>query len=220
MAASNLSDVIMRNTSGSRPEAGVPGRLYYETDTYKMYRDSGSTWEDVEGQGGTSASALDNIGDVSASSPNDGQVITWNSTSGSWTPYYPLPQIVSGSASAKDSHTSSGTWEDINSMSVNITPYMNNSKLLCTFTYTLYYDDTNWGHHATRFYLDDSIASESWVFSKDSAYDITIRHLLTTHAVFTGITSGSHNVKVQWNDNNSGANVSFYQRRLTVTAGQ
>jgi hypothetical protein len=45
MAASNLNDVIMRDTSGSRPAAGIPGRVYYETDTGLLWRDNGDAWE-------------------------------------------------------------------------------------------------------------------------------------------------------------------------------
>jgi len=47
MAASNLNDVIMRDTSENRPTAGVPGRLYYETDTMLLWRDSGTIWESM-----------------------------------------------------------------------------------------------------------------------------------------------------------------------------
>jgi hypothetical protein len=44
-----LGDVILRGTHSGRPSAAVAGRLYYETDTQELFRDSGSAWESVEG---------------------------------------------------------------------------------------------------------------------------------------------------------------------------
>ncbi len=46
-----LSDVILRGTHAGRPAFGTAGRLYYETDTTTLFRDSGSAWENVEGTG-------------------------------------------------------------------------------------------------------------------------------------------------------------------------
>jgi hypothetical protein len=42
-----LSDVISKGTHAGRPAAGVNGRLYYETDTSLLFRDNGSTWDQV-----------------------------------------------------------------------------------------------------------------------------------------------------------------------------
>jgi hypothetical protein len=112
-----LANVILEGTHSSRPTAEIPGRLYYETDTYKMFRDNGSTWDDVEGQGGTSASALDNIGDVSASSPNNSDVLTWSSSSGSWVASAPtLDSLTNVSVSSPNNgdiliyNSASGSW--------------------------------------------------------------------------------------------------------------
>lgn len=44
-----LGDVILRGAHSGRPAAGTAGRLYFETDTLELFRDSGSAWESVEG---------------------------------------------------------------------------------------------------------------------------------------------------------------------------
>lgn len=38
------SDVIMAGTAAARPDAGTAGRLYYETDTGRLKRDTGAVW--------------------------------------------------------------------------------------------------------------------------------------------------------------------------------
>lgn len=40
-----LSDAIGRGVFGSRPAAGIAGRLYIATDTSALYRDNGTTWD-------------------------------------------------------------------------------------------------------------------------------------------------------------------------------
>lgn len=45
--ASVLSQIIMRGTIAERPAADTPGRLYFSTDESRMYRDNGTTWDEV-----------------------------------------------------------------------------------------------------------------------------------------------------------------------------
>jgi hypothetical protein len=45
--ASVLSQIIMRGTIAERPAADTPGRLYFATDESRMYRDNGTTWDEV-----------------------------------------------------------------------------------------------------------------------------------------------------------------------------
>lgn len=56
-AESLLSDVIGRGVTGSRPAAGVAGRLYFDTSTSILYRDNGSSWDSVEGSSGGGGSS-------------------------------------------------------------------------------------------------------------------------------------------------------------------
>ncbi len=42
-----LSTVIADGTYAAIPAAGIDGRIYFATDTKKVYRDSGSAWVDI-----------------------------------------------------------------------------------------------------------------------------------------------------------------------------
>jgi len=44
----SFSDLILRGATGTRPTAGKPGRLFFDTTLNKMQRDNGSSWDDVE----------------------------------------------------------------------------------------------------------------------------------------------------------------------------
>lgn len=45
------TDVIMAGTHANRPAAATAGRLYYETDTNELYRDSGTAWVKISAVG-------------------------------------------------------------------------------------------------------------------------------------------------------------------------
>lgn len=55
------------------------------TTTFYVFhtRDNGTTWYGAQ-VGGSSVAALDDLTDVNAPSPSDGQVLTWDSTPGEW----------------------------------------------------------------------------------------------------------------------------------------
>jgi hypothetical protein len=80
-----LGTVIGRGAHASRPAAGIAGSLYYETDTFTLFRDSGSAWENVEAA--AAVSPLTTKGDLFAHSTLDarlpvgsnGQVLTADS---------------------------------------------------------------------------------------------------------------------------------------------
>lgn len=42
-----LSTVIGAGTFSARPAAGIDGRIYFATDTKRLYRDNGTTWDDM-----------------------------------------------------------------------------------------------------------------------------------------------------------------------------
>lgn len=46
---STLADVIVRDLFANRPAAGIPGRLFFASDTSAEYRDNGSSWDTVSG---------------------------------------------------------------------------------------------------------------------------------------------------------------------------
>lgn len=169
----------------------------------------------------TIVSTLDSLTDVSASSPNNNDVLIWNSTSGSWISS-PVPALIDTVyASSTDAHTANNTWEDINSMSVSVITTSGSAKLFCTFTYKGKPANSNWEYYKTRFVLDDTTYSEEWEEDHLSSTADTNREMLrTTHTVFEGVTSGSHAIKTQWHDSNSQLYYNFYTRRLTVNAFQ
>lgn len=50
-----LSSVISRGLVSALPAAGIPGRLYFASDTNATYRDNGTTWDQVGTGGGLAA---------------------------------------------------------------------------------------------------------------------------------------------------------------------
>ncbi len=70
MASTNFEDLILRDAATSRPAAGVPGRLFYDTTNNKLQRDNGSTWDDVA----ETASA----GIARSGSTTDEHLAVWN----------------------------------------------------------------------------------------------------------------------------------------------
>lgn len=49
---STLGSVILKGIAASIPSAGIPGRVYFATDTDVVYRDNGTTWDSVITGGG------------------------------------------------------------------------------------------------------------------------------------------------------------------------
>lgn len=133
----------------------------------------------------------------------------------------PAPQIVTVSASSTDSHSTNNTWEDINSMSVSITPVLASAKLLCEFTVMVKGTSSNWEYIDFRFDLDGASQSETWAINRDSNVAApAYTWLLHMHTVFESVTAAAHTVKAQWWDGNSSLDVSIFNRRLTVMACQ
>ena len=130
------------------------------------------------------------------------------------------PTIATIYASSTDSHSTQNTWEDVNSMSVSISPADDNAKLLCFLTITVVPTDSNWEWFGFRFVLDGSTYSNSFYQGKNVGPASSPQFVFNMHAVFEGVSSGSRTVKVQWHDHNSNLNVNLLERRLTVMVGQ
>lgn len=79
-----LATAIGRGTNGSRPAAGSPGRLYYDTTNSQLQRDNGSSWDSVEGAGGLSdqgiVTYLDFTTAAAPSSPAAGKIRVYSKT--------------------------------------------------------------------------------------------------------------------------------------------
>lgn len=121
-----LDTVIMRGLHADRPAAGTGGRLYYETDTSTLYRDSGSTWESIEGVGDFS-NPMTTAGDIikggSSGTParlavgTAGQVLTvsggaptWQTPTGGFTnPMTTVGDVIVGGSSGAATRLAKGT---------------------------------------------------------------------------------------------------------------
>lgn len=44
---STLGEVILKGTYADLPAAGIPGRLYFATDTFQLLRDNGTSWDSI-----------------------------------------------------------------------------------------------------------------------------------------------------------------------------
>ena len=42
-----VNEIIQIGLKTNLPAAGVPGRLYYATDTYELLRDNGTSWDEI-----------------------------------------------------------------------------------------------------------------------------------------------------------------------------
>lgn len=63
--STNFEDLILRDETGNRPAAGVPGRLFYDTTLEKWQRDTGADWEDCEPDtGGDMDNPMTTAGDI------------------------------------------------------------------------------------------------------------------------------------------------------------
>lgn len=48
---STLASVILKGTASAMPTASIPGRVYFTTDTEQIFRDNGTSWDNVTPSG-------------------------------------------------------------------------------------------------------------------------------------------------------------------------
>ncbi len=156
-------------------------------------------------------------GQITSGAASAGQALTANgSAETDW--IVPLPQIVTAYTSAADAHSADNTWEDINGMSVSVTPPLAGAALLCQFTATMKIVNASAQQGKFRFVLDAGTLSEEYFYVHEAA--INNYWIVNLHTVFEGVSAAAHTVKVQWMDNNINLDVTFGTRRLTVLVGQ
>lgn len=137
---------IQSGTDTGKPTAGTAGRLYVTTDTQKIYRDSGSSWELLSSgisTGATGTAGGDLSGtypnpsvvklqgrDIAATMPSNGQILKYNGTN--WSPMalsfadvtgtLPVAQGGTGSASLPANRLliSNGTGSQVNGFSCTV----------------------------------------------------------------------------------------------------
>ncbi|AZI37078.1 hypothetical protein NT2_01_04630 [Caenibius tardaugens NBRC 16725] len=91
MAGGLITDYLSQGLAADRPTTpdAATGTLslYFSTDTEDLsfYDWNDGAWQSV----GSGALALDDLTDVDAAAPTDGDVLTWNNTAGAWEPAAP-----------------------------------------------------------------------------------------------------------------------------------
>jgi hypothetical protein len=135
------------------------------------------------------------------------------------------PIIETAYATSTDAHSTNSATEDINSMSLSITTAAT-GKLFCTFDFAGQIADTQWTHAFVRFVLDAAGTPVNGdyltIVKKNESDGGTLLNRIFDHHlswVFTGVSAATHTVKVQWSDQGSSLNYTFYERRLTVMSG-
>lgn len=99
--STKFEDLILRNTFANRPAAGKPGRLFFDTTNNVLQRDTGSTWENIEGAGGggggSDSDIYANLPTPATSGllylPTDG-ISVLRDDSAAWTPWGPLHPLT------------------------------------------------------------------------------------------------------------------------------
>jgi hypothetical protein len=104
-----LQDVHGYGLLADRPTAGLAGRIYFASDESILYRDNGTTWDEM---GASSPIAIDE-----SITPQDGMALLYNGTSGLWYPgYYVTPperlKLDAGIGVTKDGSNLVSIWED------------------------------------------------------------------------------------------------------------
>lgn len=80
---STLASVILEGVASALPSAGIPGRLYFATDTDVVYRDNGTAFVAVNtgGGGGGGSTPFSTPPTTGLASPNGGTTYTLPSAS-------------------------------------------------------------------------------------------------------------------------------------------
>lgn len=59
-----LADVVLTGTAASMPTASIPGRIFYTTDTLQIFRDNGTSWDNVTPTGSGLTNPMATEGDI------------------------------------------------------------------------------------------------------------------------------------------------------------
>lgn len=118
-------------TSATRPGSPWSGQIIFETDTSKTLVWNGTAWVEA----GSTIDDLDDIGDVTITTPADGELLTYDS--GDWvnqalaSSALPAGTILQVLAVTTTTTTSTAAGEvDVSGLSLNITPSSVSSKVL------------------------------------------------------------------------------------------
>ncbi|MCC7369651.1 MAG: hypothetical protein IT306_14575, partial [Chloroflexi bacterium] len=134
------------------------------------------------------------------------------------------PIIKTISASASFTLSANSTWEDLKAenltdpLQVSVT-LSATSELLCLATVLVRGASANWLSLGFRFSLDGTTYSPVMGEGMSANANQTYIYMQTLHAVFSGVTSGSHQIRLQSSDQTSSLDRAFTMRQLTVLVG-
>ena len=96
------SSPVLELTTSERDnlETVYEGRIVKDTDENKLYIYKNGSWEEIDFSG---VENLNDLNDVDASSPSDGQVLTWDDSNSKWVPSSAgVGDVVGGSSSTDE----------------------------------------------------------------------------------------------------------------------
>ena len=123
--------------------------------------------------------------------------------------------FASDTAANSDLHTSTGTWEDITTISGSFN-LSETSDIICMSTLELDPNNSSWEHYLLRFRLDTSTYSEPYQFGRNTGPDSGQVRLKTITYAFENVSAGNHTMHVEWQDGSTGLDVYILDRNLTV----
>ncbi len=184
----------------------------------------------VSGSGNGGASAFTDLSDVPGSYSGQGglvvavkgtedqlEFVAWSGGGGGESTAI-MQNVVTVQASAQDAHGANDTWEYIATTS-GIINLEEDGDLDINFITEIKHEDSSWEYVRLRFQVDypggtyytPEMARQLNGGSNSSRWwNWTLRY------VFSGLAAGDYTVRPQWHDGNSGHDVSFYDRQLSL----
>lgn len=226
------TDAYVPNPDGNATYLnGIPLEGSPSNGQILVYNSSSGTWQPANQTGGTlngdvtglsTANTVEKIRGIgiSASVPNDQEVLTYKIGTNLWTPEaaaYGKTYTKKGTGLV--SASPAGSWTDINTLSVSFEPaFLANAYCECTLKVRpVNYTASN--KIQLKFNLNGYLDSEVWQESNNTNPTLSDDpyKLITFHTVFRNLAANTTNViTVQINDGLSGQSYQITERRLTV----
>lgn len=124
------------------------------------------------------------------------------------------PKLATAFASAADTHTATGVWENVAGLSV-VMPTPVAASLACWVTLRVQPTSANFEYFVFRCLLNGATPSEQYLHSRDTSPANNPGYIISFHTVFA-VGAGIHTIAAQWSDNGSNQDVTIAERRLTV----
>lgn len=122
---STVAQMVLYGTESAMPSASIPGRQYYTSDTQQVFRDNGTSWDNVTPSSGGVLGCTFNGGGSALSSGLSAFIeIPWDCTIDSWS----LLADASGSASVDVRTGSFGSYPTVSSIVASAPPSLSSAQ--------------------------------------------------------------------------------------------